>query len=82
MPQQQKQQQQQQQRQQSQTSASDAVKKQLSQTNQIIGRCRVMHTEIPKLQQLFAQAKKNVDLLKEIKKKAQDGSLLPPPAKT
>jgi hypothetical protein len=78
----QKQQQQQQQQQQSQASASDAAKKQLAQTNQIIGRCRIMNTEIPKLKQLLEQAKKNVELLKEVKKKAQDGSLLPPPAKT
>jgi len=76
------QQQSQQSQQQSQTSVSEAAKKQLSQTNQIIGRCRVMHTEIPKLKQLLEQAKKNVEILKEIKKKAQDGSLLPPPAKT
>ena len=68
---------QQQQQQQAQTSASDAAKKQLDQTNQIIGRCRVMNTEIPKLKQLLEQAKKNVELLKEVKKKAENGTLLP-----
>jgi hypothetical protein len=55
---------------------------QLKQTNTIIGRCRVMATEIPELKDLIAQAKENVGLLKEVQKKAKDGTLLPAPAKT
>ena len=55
---------------------------QLKQTNTIIGRCRVMAAEIPELKDLIAQAKENVGLLKEVQKKAKDGTLLPAPAKT
>ena len=61
---------------------SEQATRQIKQTNTIIGRCRVMAAEIPDLTELITTAKKNVALLKEVQKKAKDGTLLPAPAKT
>jgi hypothetical protein len=58
-----------------------AAKKQLDQTNTIIGRCRVMTTAIPTINKLMVAAKKNVEILKEVQQKAKNGQLLPEPAK-
>jgi len=65
----------------SKTNISEAAKKQLDQTNKIIGRCRVMTTAIPTINKLMVAAKQNVELLKEVQKKAKNGQLLPEPAK-
>jgi hypothetical protein len=65
----------------SKTNSAEAAKKQLDQTNKIIGRCRIMATAIPELNQLMALAKQNVGHLKEVQQKAKNGQLLPEPAK-
>ena len=51
-------------------------------TNTIISRCRSMNTEIPVLKMHLAKAKEQVAQLKMVQKKANDGTLLPPPAKS
>jgi len=61
-----------------QLSQSDEQKKQVERTKQIVGRCKIMNTEIPELKSLMGQAISNVEKLAILKKKAQDGTLLPP----
>jgi hypothetical protein len=63
------------------TNTTEAAKKQLDETNKIIGRCRVMTTAIPTINKLMVAAKQNVEILKEVQKKAKNGQLLPEPAK-
>ena len=60
----------------------DQLTQQINATNRIISKCRSMNAEIPALNALMAQAKQNVDQLRQIKKQAEDGTLLPAPAKT
>jgi len=55
----------------------DLALKQKTDTNTIIGRCRTMVAEIPDLKQLMKQATKNVETLKTLKKKAENGELIP-----
>jgi len=55
----------------------DLALKQKQDTNTIIGRCRTMVAEIPDLKQLMKQATKNVETLKALKKKAENGELIP-----
>lgn len=62
-------------------SEQDLLAQQIAATNKIITRCRFMNSEIPVLNALGAQAKANVDKLRNIKQKAENGDLLPPPAK-
>jgi len=62
-------------------SEEDQLTQQINATNRIIGKCRVMNTEIPALNALMKQANQNIDHLHKIKQQAQDGTLLPPPAK-
>jgi len=61
--------------------SAEAAKKQLDQTNKIIGRCRVMTTAIPTINKLMVAAKQNVEQLKIVQEKAKSGQLLPEPAK-
>ena len=65
----------------SKTNVDAAAKKQLDETNKIIGRCRVMTTAIPTINKLMVAAKQNVEILKEVQRKAKNGQLLPEPAK-
>jgi hypothetical protein len=62
-------------------SEQDLLAEQIAATNKIISRCRFMNSEIPALNALMAQAQTNVDELRKIKKKAENGDLLPPPTK-
>jgi hypothetical protein len=61
--------------------SAEAAKKQLDETNKIIGRCRVMTTAIPTINKLMVAAKHNVEQLKIVQQKAKSGQLLPEPAK-
>jgi hypothetical protein len=63
-------------------SEQDQLTQQINATNKIIVKCRTMNTEIPELKAIMAQAKTNVEQLRKIKQQAQDGTLLPAPAKT
>lgn len=60
----------------------DLLTQQINETNKIISKCRSINAEIPALKALMAQAKQNVDQLRQVKKQAEDGTLLPAPAKT
>jgi len=62
-------------------SEQDLLAQQIASTNKVITRCRFMNSEIPALNALGARAKANVDKLHKIKQKAENGDLLPPPAK-
>jgi len=61
---------------------ADLIAKQKADTNTIIGRCRTMMTEIPELKQLMKTASDGVEKLRVLKKKAENGDLLPQPAKS
>jgi hypothetical protein len=63
-------------------SGSGSADQQALATNDIISRCRTINMEIPELKALLAKAKEQVDQLKTVKQKAQDGTLLPAPAKS
>jgi len=55
----------------------DLALKQKTDTNTIIGRCRIMVAEIPELKNLMNQVKQNIETLKALKKKVESGDIRP-----
>jgi len=55
----------------------DLALKQKTDTNTIIGRCRIMVAEIPGLKDLMNMVKQNIETLKALKKRVESGEIRP-----